>query len=263
MQELRLTVWNEFRHEKENEGVRKIYPQGIHGQLAATMRQQPGFSVSTATLDQPQHGLTDEVLDNTDVLMWWGHKAHGEVSDKIVDRVQKRVLNGMGLVVMHSGHFSKVFKRLMGTGCGLTWREAAERERLWVVNPVHPIAQGFGPYIEVPNAEMYGEYFDVPDPDELIFVSWFEGGQVFRSGCVWNRGRGRVFYFRPGHETYPIFHNEQVLQVLANGVRYVSFRGNTKTNPFEICRQDKEPLERLSEKDYEQIEIEHPEEALK
>jgi trehalose utilization protein len=150
----------------------------------------------------------------------------------------------------------------MGTGCGLLWREAGERERMWVVNPYHPITQGLGPFIEIPNTEMYGEHFDVPDPDELIFISWFEGGDVFRSGCVWHRGRGKIFYFRPGHETYPIFHNEQVLEVLAKGVRYVPFTGNTETTPIGICRQIKEPLEKLSEKNLEQIEIEHPEESL-
>jgi trehalose utilization protein len=194
--------------------------------------------------------------------MWWGHKAHGEVAEAIVDRVQMKVLNGMGLVVMHSGHFSKIFKRLMGTGCGLRWREAGERERIWVANPYHPIAKGMGAYIEVPNTEMYGEYFDVPDPDELIFISWFEGGDVFRSGAVWHRGRGKVFYFRPGHETYPVYHNKDVLDVLARGVRYVAFQGNDETNPFGVCRQEAEPLEEIEEKDFERIDIEHPEESL-
>ena len=262
MQDIRLTVWNEYRHENENAAVGKLYPKGIHNQIAGYMKKQPGLSVRTATLDEPEHGLTEAVLDQTDVLMWWGHKAHKEVEDSIVDRVQARVLNGMGLIVMHSGHFSKVFKRLMGTGCGLLWREAGERERMWVVNPYHPITEGLGPYIEIPNTEMYGEHFDVPDPDELIFISWFEGGEVFRSGGVWHRGRGKIFYFRPGHETYPIFHNQQVLEVLAAGVRYVCFAGNTETTPIGICRQVTEPLEELSEKDYEQITIEHPEESL-
>ena len=222
---IRVTVWNEFRHEKKNETVKKLYPQGMHMTLKAALESKLGkqASVRTATLDEPEHGLTDEVLDNTDVLTWWGHGAHGEVQDDIVTKVQNRVLDGMGLIVLHSGHFSKPFKRLMGTGCGLRWREAAEKERLWVVTPGHPIVDGIDEeYIELPHTEMYGEHFDIPQPDELIFISWFEGGEVFRSGCTWSRGKGKVFYFRPGHETFPIYHNEQVQQVIANGVKWAA-----------------------------------------
>ncbi len=249
MEELRLTIYNEFVHEQKNDFVKNIYPKGMHEAIAEYMREKPGFQVGTATLEMPDHGLTKEVLDSTDVLMWWGHIAHDKVRDEIVDRVQARVLEGMGLVVMHSGHFSKIFKRLMGTSCSLCWREAAERERLWVVNPNHPITQGVGAYIELPNAEMYGECFDVPDPDELLFISWFEGGEVFRSGAVWHRGKGRIFYFAPGHETYPIFRNREVLRVLANGVRWTRFSGNTETQGIGSCVQTKESLEALSEKD--------------
>ena len=263
MSETRVLVWNENVHEKTNEFIARLYPEGIHGAIAGHLREQPGFSVGTATLEEPEHGLTDDVLARTDVLLWWGHAAHGKVEDDIVDRVHRRVLDGMGLVVMHSGHFSKIFRKLMGTTCGLTWREAAERERLWVVNPYHPIARGVGQYIEIPNTEMYGEQFDIPDPDELIFISWFEGGEVFRSGCTWHRGRGRIFYFRPGHETYPIFHNEQVLRVLANGVRWAKFSGTTETLGIGGCAQIKEPLEEIGEKDYQEIELEHPDEFTK
>ncbi len=260
MSEIRITIWNENIHEQTNDFVKSIYPNGIHGAIAKYMEKQPGFQVRTATLEMPEHGLTEEVLDETDVLMWWGHCGHAKVEDAIVDRVQARVLNGMGLIMMHSGHFSKIFKRLMGTSCGLTWREAGEKERLWVVNPNHPITKDVGQFIELPNTEMYGEQFDIPEPDELLFISWFEGGEVFRSGCVWHRGKGKVFYFRPGHETYPIFHNEQVLHVLANGVRWAKFEGNTETKGIGGCTKVEEPLETLSEKDYDEGTIEHPEE---
>jgi trehalose utilization protein len=218
---IRVTVWNEYRHEREHEAVAKIYPGGIHATIAQGLQDQLGQRVTarTATLDEPEHGLTAEVLDQTDVLTWWGHKAHGQVSDEIVDRVQQRVLGGMGLIVLHSGHFSKPFKRLMGTGCGLRWREAAEREILWCTAPGHPIAAGLeDEKFELPQTEMYGEFFDIPTPDELIFISWFEGGEVFRSGCTWTRGHGRVFYFRPGHETFPIYHDATVQRIIANGV---------------------------------------------
>ncbi len=241
--QIRVTVWNEFRHEQKNEVCRALYPQGMHAVIAAALQQDPQLSVRTATLDEPEHGLTTEVLDQTDVLTWWGHLAHHEVSDEIVDRVQQRVLAGMGLIVLHSGHFAKVFKRLMGTSCSLRWREAAEKERLWVVNPSHPIAAGFGPYIELPQTEMYGEHFDIPAPDDLVFVSWFEGGEVFRSGCCFNRGLGKIFYFRPGHETYPIYHNAEVMQVIRNAVHWAAFAGNDAVIPFygKCC----EPLEPL------------------
>lgn len=216
---IRVTVWNEFRHEMKDDAVRAVYPEGIHTALANPLREV-GFEVRTATLDEPVHGLTDEVLNSTDVLLWWGHIAHHEVDDAIVDKVVNRVLDGMGLVVLHSGHFSKVFKRLMGTTCNLKWREAEENERLWVVNPSHPIASGIEQYIELDHEEMYGEHFDIPEPDELVFVSWFAGGEVFRSGCTFHRGRGKIFYFRPGHETHPTYHNENIQRVIANAVNW-------------------------------------------
>jgi trehalose utilization protein len=215
----RVTVWNEYRHEQQSPQVAAVYPNGIHMALAHHL-EQAGFALTTATLDQPEHGLSESVLANTDVLLWWGHMAHDQVQDDIVDRVHRRVLEGMGLIVLHSGHFSKIFKRLMGTSCDLKWREIGEKERLWVVSPGHPIAAGLGEYFEIPKAEMYGEHFDIPAPDELIFISWFQGGELFRSGCCYHRGRGKIFYFRPGHETYPIFHQAEVLTVIKNAVRW-------------------------------------------
>ena len=217
----RVTVWHEYRHEKKNPKVAEIYPDGMHAPIANYLREQ-GLQVQTATLDEPEHGLTEAVLENTDVLTWWGHMAHGEVSDEIVKRVHDRVLDGMGLIVLHSGHFSKIFTRLMGTTCNLKWREADERERIWVVEPGHPIAKGLPPYFEIEEEEMYGERFDIPAPDTLVFLSWFEGGEVFRSGCCYQRGKGKIFYFRPGHETYPTYHNPQVLQVIHNGVMWAA-----------------------------------------
>jgi trehalose utilization protein len=221
---IRVTVWNEFRHEKSDETVRLHYPEGIHHALARALSKDDGLQVRTATLDEPEHGLTRECLAATDVLTWWGHKVHEEVSDEVVDRVKRRVLEGMGLIVLHSGHFSKVFKALMGTTCALRWRESGEKERLWCVEPSHPIAQGVGEFIDLPHSEMYGERFDIPTPEQVLFISWFEGGEVFRSGCTFQRGQGRVFYFAPGHETYPIYHNEQILRVIHNAVRWAGRR---------------------------------------
>ena len=223
---IKVTVWGENVHEQKHADVRGIYPEGMHGCIAAGFQESPDFQVRTATLQEPGHGLSPETLENTDVLTWWGHAAHGEVSDSVVDLVQKRVWEGMGLIVLHSGHYSKIFKRLMGTSCSLTWREAGEKERLWVCNPGHPIAQGLGRYFEIPNTEMYGEPFGIPAPDEQIFISWFEGGEVFRSGCTWKRGNGKIFYFRPGHETYPIYHHPAVKLVLKNAARWAAPEGS-------------------------------------
>lgn len=222
MSSIRVTVWNEFQHEKLHENIRKVYPEGIHTVIADGLAKHDFGNVRTATLDEPEHGLTTEVLESTDVLIWWGHMAHKKVQDEIVDRVHRRVLEGMGLVVLHSGHHSKIFKKLMGTSCSLRWREAGEHERIWVVDPAHPIAEGFGPYFELPEEEMYGEFFDIPTPDALVFISWFPGGEVFRSGCCFHRGRGKIFYFRPGHETHPTYYHADVQKVIANGVRWAA-----------------------------------------
>ena len=240
---IRVTVWNEFRHEKDtSHPASTIYPRGMHEAIAAGLRKQPDMEVRTATLDEPEHGLTDEALASTDVMIWWGHLAHGEVSDAIVDKVQQRVVTGgMGLIVLHSGHFSKIFRRLMGTTCNLIWREADEKERICVVDPAHSIAEGLGEYFELPKEEMYGERFDIPQPDDLVFVSWFPGGEVFRSGCCWHRGRGKVFYFRPGHESYPTYKDATVLKVIGNAIRWAK--------PVDTVIQtfgNRQPLEKLA-----------------
>jgi trehalose utilization protein len=219
---IKVTVWNEFRHEKTDEAVKKLYPKGIHKTIADQLKAQDGIEAGTATLEEPEHGLTEAVLKETDVLIWWGHMAHGDVSDEVVARVREHVLSGMGLICLHSAHFSKIFRAMMGTNCSLKWREANEKERLWNIEPGHPITQGIGEYFELPHVEMYGERFDIPTPDKVVFLSWFQGGEVFRSGCCWERGHGRIFYFRPGHETLPIFEDENVLRVITNAVRWAA-----------------------------------------
>lgn len=217
----RVTVWNEYQVEKKQPDVAKIYPDGIHHAIAQHLRSS-GLTVQTATLDQPNHGLTDAILNQTDVLIWWGHIAHDQVKDTIVDKVHQRVLSGMGLIVLHSSHFSKIFKRLMGTSCSLKWRNDGEKERLWVVDPSHPIVAGLNDSFELAAEEMYGEFFDIPNPDSLVFISWFEGGEVFRSGCCFHRGRGKIFYFRPGDEAYPTYYQPNVLRVITNSVYWAS-----------------------------------------
>lgn len=220
MSPIQVTVWSEFRHERKNPQVAALYPQGMHEAIAGPLRADAGLTVRTATLDEPSHGLTPDVIASTDVLVWWGHLAHGEVDDRVVDALRARVLEGMGLIALHSAHYSKLFKALMGTTCSLKWREANDKERLWNVAPSHPITRGLGEYFELPAEEMYGEPFGIPTPDELLFISWFSGGEVFRSGATWQRGHGRVFYFRPGHETYPTYHDTRVQRVIRQAVHW-------------------------------------------
>ncbi|MFS0614420.1 ThuA domain-containing protein [Lederbergia ruris] len=236
---IRVTVWNEYRHEIHNEGVKEIYPEGIHQCIADFIGTDKDIEVVTATLDQEEHGLTNEVLNNTDVLIWWGHLAHEEVADEVVQRIYDRVLDGMGLIALHSAHYSKIFRKLMGTNCILKWREADDNERLWVVNPGHPIVDGVEERIDLENEEMYGEFFDIPEPDELIFVSWFKGGEVFRSGCTFHRGKGKIFYFRPGHETYPTYQNKQIQKVIMNAVRWAVSKNSPK-----LIQGNVEPIEK-------------------
>lgn len=241
---IRATVWGENVHEQKNAFVAENYPKGMHGQIASLLAEDSNISVSTVTLQDPEHGLTVAKLAETDVLLWWGHAAHGEVKDDIVERVVQRVWEGMGLIVLHSGHHSKVFKRLMGTPANLHWREAGERERIWVVNPGHPIAAGLPPYFELETEEMYGEPFSVPEPLETVFVSWFQGGEVFRSGLTYRRGAGNIFYFRPGHETYPTYHDANVGKVLRNAVNWAF----NPTSHAHLLKAPNTPVEKAIEK---------------
>jgi trehalose utilization protein len=233
---IRVTVWGENLHEKRDAAVQKLYPEGMHATIAAGISEHLGetATVRTATLDQPEHGLSEEVLAQTDVLTWWGHIGHDQVADEVVERVKRRVLQGMGLVVLHSGHWSKIFRSLMGTSCNLRWRSIGERELVWTVNPAHPIARGIPPVFEIRAQEMYGEFFDIPPPDELVFISSFTGGEVFRSGCCFYRGAGRVFYFSPGDQEYPVYHHPVVRRVLANGVAWTCRDDGPLPGPYQI-----------------------------
>ncbi|MGV3531808.1 MAG: ThuA domain-containing protein [Chthoniobacteraceae bacterium] len=244
----RVTVWGENVQEHTQPEVGSVYPEGMHECIAAGLRGAAGLEVGCATLQQPGQGLPAEVLARTDVLLWWGHKAHAEVLDETVERVIARVWEGMGLIVLHSGHFSKPFKRLMGTNCSLVWRVADEKERVWNCNPGHAITRGLPPYFEVPQSEMYGEPFAIPAPDEQIFISWYEGGEVFRSGCTWRRGNGKIFYFSPGHEIYPIYRNEHVVQVLRNAVEWARPEGRWESACVRIPAEEAAESKRLLEK---------------
>ena len=220
MKKIKVTVWNEYHHEKSNEKIAAVYPKGIHGAIQEMLEKDEDgrFEIRVATLDMEQHGLTEEVLADTDVLIWWGHMKHGDVSEEIVDKVVSRVHDGMGFIALHSAHLCKPFKKLMGTICRLKWRENDEKEILWVTDPTHPIANGLPECIQIEQEETYGECFQIPKPDSVVFTSWFAGGEVFRSGCCFTRGYGKIFYFRPGHEEYPTYYRDDIMQIIKNAI---------------------------------------------
>ena len=227
MSKIRVTIWNEYVHETQpgewGNLIRSFYPNGIHNALAENLKADD-LEIKAVSLQDPEQGLPDDLLNNTDVLMWWGHCAHGKVEDELVDKIQYRILAGMGLIVLHSGHYSKIFRRMMGTSCSLRWREVAEKERLWVVDPTHPICKDVPLTFSLPHTEMYGEPFGIPPDGKPVFISWYEGGNVFRSGVTFKRGAGKIFYFSPGHETFPIYHDPNVVKVLGNAVRWAAPR---------------------------------------
>lgn len=240
---IHVTIWNEYIHERELPEIQKVYPEGIHHCIAEFLKADEDIAVTTATLEMPEHGLTEEVLANTDVLIWWGHCAHDQVSDAIVERIHMKVLQGMGLIILHSAHYSKIFKSLLGTSCSLRWREN-DRERIWCVNPSHPIAAGLPAFFELEQEEMYGECFDIPQPDDIIFLGWFAGGEVFRSGCTFTRGRGKIFYFQPGHEEYPNYYRPEIQTIITNAVRWAR-PINPLSKPIECINQAPRPEDHI------------------
>ena len=220
---IKVLVFNEFLHEKDPAcKASEIYPKGIHQCIADFLGTQDDITVDTVTLDDENCGITPEKLKQTDVLIWWGHMAHGRVPDEVAAMVQEAVLDGMGVIFLHSAHKSKPFMKLLGTSCSLTWRESGDLERLWVTAPYHPIAKGIGRYFEIPEDETYAEPFGIPTPEEIVFMTWFTGGELFRSGCTWQRGNGKVFYLQPGHETFPIYYDKNIQTVITNAVRWAA-----------------------------------------
>ena len=237
---MNVLVWNEYSENQKSGKVKEVYPEGLHVEITNFLKQA-GYNTDYALLEMPEDGLSEEKLNNTDVLIWWGHSLHNKVSDETVKRVTNRVYSGMGIIFLHSAHLSKPFLSLMGTTCSLKWREADENERLWVVDPTHEIAEGLNEKIEIDRDEMYGEYFDIPIPDELVFIGWFKGGEVFRSGVTYKRGLGKVFYFQPGHETYPVYKNKEIQKILVNAVKWAVPKGDFKKP---VCSNTK-PVETI------------------
>ncbi len=225
MKTVNVTIWNEFRHEKTDPNCKALYPDGIHAfikDFLQKMDKGAEFKITLAAMDDPDHGLSDEVLADTDVLLWWAHIHHHEINDAIVAKIKDRVYRGgMGFIALHSAHMSKPFQNIVGTTGYLTWGDD-QHEILWNMNPTHPIAAGIPEYVDLECEEMYGEPFYIPTPDEVVFTSWFEHGNIFRSGCCFNRGLGKVFYFQPGHETLKSYYNEHIQRIIYNAVKWAA-----------------------------------------
>ncbi|GGA37183.1 ThuA domain-containing protein [Paenibacillus physcomitrellae] len=239
MNDIRITVFCEH-HQDRYEPVKSVYPDGIHAAIAAAFAEEPGFQITIATQDMPSHGLTNEVLECTDVLIWWSHIDNHLLDDTVANEVCRRVVrDGMGFIALHSASFSKPWQRMLGieyeAGEWGRFRTMpkGEKERLWVVAPGHPICEGLGDFIEIPQDEMYGEPMLIPEPDKLLFIAWWEGGEVCRSGTLFERGRGKIFGFTPGHEEFPIYHQSEIRRVLRNAVRFLAPAGGAKVHSGE------------------------------
>ena len=236
---IKVTVWHEFFQENvwKQESILEHYPDGMHKYIESFLKDD--YDVKTVTQYNTDGelnenaGITRELLDDTDVMIWWGHCKHGEVPDEAVKMVADAVRRGMGIIFLHSAHHSKPFKALMGTSCNLHWRESEDKERLWAIDPSHPIAKGIPEHITLEHEEMYGEPFGIPEPDKLVFIANFEPGEVFRAGCCWRRENGKVFYFQPGHESYPTYHNPYIQQIIKNAIEwaYSEYRIDELTCP--------------------------------
>lgn len=227
---IRVTVWNEYVHEREYPAIGAVYPEGIHGCLRRFLGKENDIAVTCVTLDMPHQGVTRELLAETDVLIWWSHARQEEITDETVRLVREAVHAGMGLIALHSAHFSRIMRDLLGTTMTLHWRHH-DWEKLWCIAPTHPIAQGVPACIDIPEEEMYGEVFDIPRPDDIIFLGWFGSGHVFRSGVTFTRGLGKIFYFQPGHEEAPVYEQPEIQRVIVNAVRWAA----------PLCRLDGPP----------------------
>ncbi len=227
---IKVTVWNEYVHEREYEGIAKVYPKGIHGCIADFLGAEEDIEVKCVTLDMEAQGLDEGLLRDTDVLIWWSHARQDDITDENVRLIRDSVLSGMGFIGLHSAHFSKPMKALLGTSMTLKWRND-DSEKLWCTAPYHPIAKDVPSCIDIPSEEMYGEFFDIPKPDDVVFTGWFRGGEVFRSGCTFTRGMGKIFYFQPGHEEYPIYHMPEIQKIIKNAVRWAAPITRLETPP--------------------------------
>jgi trehalose utilization protein len=277
---IRIVVWDE-----QQLAQKEAYDDFIGNLLAKYLGSRPGLTGKSVTLKDPEQGLSADVLDNCDVLMWWGHQKHGDIRPETGKKLVGRIKAGdFSFIALHSAHFSTPFMEAMwertridignqfpagvaekveiayveppgyraspkrdqivtpyaevrkfpdGTTkvtahlpycCFPAWRADGKPSTITVLKPNHPIAKGLPKEFTIPHTEMYDEPFHVPEPDERLLEECWETGEWFPSGSVWNLGKGRVFYFRPGHETFAVYREENVLKLLENAARWLGTR---------------------------------------
>ena len=218
----RVVVWS------EGTAPKRVYPKDVNTTIAEGLQPlSPTWEIVTASLADPEQGLTEESLAKTDVLIWWGHQKHGQVKDALVARIVRRVKeDGMGFIALHSAHFAKPLKKLLGTNCG--WKGGyvcdGSKVELIVKDKNHPIVRGVSDF-SLANTERYSEPFEVPEPEAVVLDGIYirpDGTKEHsRHGLVWTVGKGKVFYFQPGHETYPHYFDPNVQKVLCNAVEWM------------------------------------------
>jgi len=275
---VKVVVWDE-----QQPAQKQAYSSFLGNSVAEHLGAQPGISVRSVNINDPGQGLAGGVLDDCQVLIWWGHVRHAEISAETGRSIVERIKDGkLSLVALHSAHWSTPFVEAMNERTRLdvvgkfhsegnerleitfvspaqrymvpkadarvtpyvSWRKFPDGlakatvhlplccfpayrgdgkpSRVTLLKPDHPIAQGIPKEFEIPQTEMYDEPFHVPQPDEVILEERWAAGEWFRSGAVWKLGKGRVFYFRPGHETYPIYKQPIPLKIMTNSVRWLA-----------------------------------------
>ena len=216
---IRVRIWC------EGTAPKSVYPRDIDGALGDFLGKRKDLVVSRARLDDADVGLSDGALDATDALIWWGRLRHADLPDSRARAIAARVRAGkLGFIALHASCLSKPFVELMGGPCELGgFREDGRPERVEIKDRDHPIARGVAPFT-IPRTSMFAEPFKVPKPDSIVMMSTFDRGETFRSGMTWTVQKGRVAYFRPGHDGFPVFFHPSVRQVIANSVAWSSGR---------------------------------------
>jgi trehalose utilization protein len=230
---VRVLLWSEQTEPRD------VYPTGISGALADHLNQHKEFEAKTAKLDDPDAGVGEAALAETDVLVWFGHKKHGAVPDDAVERVVKHIRErGMGFVGLHSTHFAKPLKKALNdTGAWSSYKNFGQPEQMWVVLPKHPIAKGLKDFT-IPKEEIYTEPFEVPEPEAVIVEGTWPSGHRNRECMVWTLDKGRFVYIRAGHEDYPIYFMPEMQTLVRNGVLWAAKKTNA---PKKLARREAGP----------------------
>lgn len=271
---VRVVVWDERQPSQK-----EAYENFLGNAIADFLRGEDGLAVQSVTIDDPEQGISQAVLDNCDVLIWWGHKRQSEILPEAGKRIVERISSGkLHLIALHSAHWSTPFveamneitrRRTVATGtaksdityvpppkqytvprydtrltpftiarkfpdgrqnlevhlpycCFPAYRNDGKPSHVKILQKGHPITKGIPHEFQISRTEMYDEPFHVPEPDDVILEERWATGEWFRSGMLWRLGKGIVFYFRPGHETFPVYKEQFPLKILSNAVRWAA-----------------------------------------